>query len=140
MKNKLMMAVVGGIAGTLVMTLFMMMGPSMGLPRMDPPQLLADMLGTSIQVGWVMHFMIGIIFALLYAYIFLDMLKGIANNMLKGVVFGIITFLIAQITMVLMAQLMEGMPAPGADMVPMMIVSLVTHIIFGTIVALFVKD
>lgn len=134
MKNKIVMSIVGGISATIVMTLIMILGASMGMPKMEPWQMLADKMGTSIAVGWVMHFMIGIIFALSYAYIFMGKLKGISQGWARGAVFGIIAFVIAQIAMMVMGNAM-----PDEGMIPMIMAGLMGHVIFGAVVGLIVK-
>ena len=67
MQNKITKSITAGIIGTTVMTLFMMIAPMMGMPKMSAPHMLSGMLGVPIAVGWIMHFMIGTIFAFAYA-------------------------------------------------------------------------
>ncbi|MBG0780957.1 MAG: hypothetical protein H0S84_01675 [Bacteroidales bacterium] len=43
------------------MTLIMMVGPMMGMPKMNPATMLSMMMGFPLIVGWIMHFMIGLI-------------------------------------------------------------------------------
>jgi hypothetical protein len=45
MKSKLLQAVFGGIAATLVMTIVMVIAPYMGLLKMNPAAMLAIMMG-----------------------------------------------------------------------------------------------
>jgi hypothetical protein len=74
MKTKITQALIGGIAATLVMTMVMFIGPMMGLPKMNPASMLSMMIGVPVFMGWVLHFMIGIIFALVYMYLFVPFL------------------------------------------------------------------
>ena len=139
MNTKIQKSILAGIIGTAVMTLVMMIAPMMGMPKMSPPQMLSGMMGMPIFVGWVMHFMIGIIFAFVYTYLCIFKWK-ISNVYLKGVVFGIVVFVAAQIVMKLMGMMMPmPMPAEG-EMIPMIIGSLMGHIIFGVVVAKVVGD
>jgi len=69
MKTKIQKTIVGGIAGTGIMTLIMLMAPMMGIPKMNPPEMLSGMLGLPLIIGWIMHFMIGIVFASFYVYV-----------------------------------------------------------------------
>jgi hypothetical protein len=92
-----------GIVGTIIMTIVMMIAAMMGMPRMSPPAMLAGMTGMPIAVEWVMHFMIGIIFAFAYTYLFAPKVK-IGNIFLKGAVFGFIAFVFAQIMIAVMVQ------------------------------------
>jgi len=68
MNNKILKTVLAGIIGTVIMSVMTMVAPMMGLPEMSPPAMLAGMLGMPDFMGWIMHFMIGIIFAFAYSY------------------------------------------------------------------------
>ena len=59
--------ILAGIIATAVMSVVMKMAPRMGLPEMDIPKLLGSMFGNNNMVGWVMHFVAGIVFAFIYA-------------------------------------------------------------------------
>ena len=133
MNTRIQRTVLAGIIGTAIMTVVMMVAPLLGMPRMSPPNMLAEILGMPVFVGWVMHFMIGIVFA--FAYTYLCILKHkISNVWLKGIVFGIIAFVFAQIMMGIMGMMMP-MPKMEGSMVLMAIGSLMGHIIFGMAVA-----
>ncbi len=112
----------------------------MGMPKMSPPALLAMMMGVPIGIGWLMHFMIGIIFALSYAFFFINVVKKVNGNILKGAIFGIAAFVFAQIAMAVMGAMFGGMPPMEGSVALVMIGSLMGHIIFGIVVALFVKE
>ncbi|MFU8842697.1 MAG: DUF6789 family protein [Bacteroidales bacterium] len=140
MNTKISQAIVGGLAATLVMTLIMMLGPMMGMPKMNPAAMLSMMMGFPLIVGWIMHFMIGVIFALMYIYFMLPLLKKLKNRIVKGAIFGMAAFVFAQIAMMIMGALFGGMPSPEGSMVVMMIGSIMGHVIFGIVVALFVKE
>jgi len=139
MTSKIQQAIIGGIVATIVMTLIMFIAPMMGMPKMNPPKLLGAMMGFSVTIGWIMHFMIGIIFALLYAYIFLPLLKGIGNNTLRGGVFGIIVFILALVVMMMMVAVLGEKPPMQGSMAMIIMGAVIGHIIFGIIVGLFVK-
>ncbi len=49
---KIPKALLGGITGTTAMSLFMMLAPLMGIPKMNPAQMLSSMMGFPIWVGW----------------------------------------------------------------------------------------
>jgi len=111
------------------MTAFMMLAPFMGLPEMSPPEMMAGMIGVSVIIGWIMHFMIGIIFALLYAG-FISSMLPIHNIWIKGLAFGVIAFVLGQVGMMAMRAIFD-IAGPDGNMMPMMIASLVGHIVFG---------
>jgi len=120
-------------------TLVMMIAPMMGMPKMSPPAMLSMMMGFPLVVGWVMHFMIGVIFAMAYAFFFIKLVKKVNNNILKGAIFGMAVFIFAQIMMAIM-EMMFPMPPMKGSMMLMMVGSITGHVIFGIMVAMFVKE
>lgn len=68
MNTKIQKTVLAGIIGTAIITLVMMITPILGFPKMSPPKMLSGMLHVPLLVGWIMHFITGIIFAFLYTY------------------------------------------------------------------------
>jgi uncharacterized membrane protein YagU involved in acid resistance len=140
MQQKISRAILAGVIGTIVMTVITFLAPLMGMPKMSPPQMLAGMMSVSIVIGWIMHFMIGIIFAFAYVYIISGWLAKINSQVLKGVVFGIIVFVFAQIAMKVISGMTGGM-APSSDNMFLIIVgSLIGHIMYGIGVALTTKE
>jgi len=133
MNTKIQKSILAGIIGTAIMTVIMMVAPMMGMPKMSPPEMLAGILGMPVFVGWIMHFMIGIMFAFAYTYLCIFKHK-ISNVWLKGAVFGIIAFIFAQIMMAIMGMMMP-MPTTEGSMLLTMIGSLMGHIIFGMAVS-----
>jgi uncharacterized membrane protein YagU involved in acid resistance len=102
--------------------------------------MLSGMLGVPIAVGWIMHFMIGTIFATTYVFYISHLLRKIENHVLRGAVFGIIVFVFAQMMIKIMAMMMPPMPAPEGSMMLMMVGSILGHIVFGITVALTAKE
>ena len=131
-------SLLAGLAATAVMTMVTMAAPYMGFPPMSPPNMLSAMTGLPIVVGWGMHFMIGVIFALSYAFLFLDRVK-LTNIVVKGAVFGFAVFVFAQIAMAMMGAIMGPMPAPDGNMVLLLIGSIMGHVIYGIVVALIAR-
>lgn len=132
MNTKFKKSILAGIIGTVLMTAVMMIAPMMGMPKMSPPEMLSGMLNMPIFVGWIMHFMTGIIFAFSYTYLFSCKLPG--NLYIKGLLFGVIIFIIAQIMMAVMKSMMP-MHSMKGPMMMTMIGSLMGHIIFGIAVS-----
>ena len=133
MNTKVQKSILAGIIGTAIMTLVMFVAPMMGMPKMSPPEMLSGMLGKSIFVGWIMHFIIGIIFAFSYTY-WISKSK-ITNEWIKGAVFGIIVFVFAKIIMAIMEIIMPMHKMEEASMILTMAGSLIGHIIFGMTVS-----
>lgn len=140
MNSKVKQSIIAGVIATAVMTVVMFVAPLMGMPEMNPPQMLSSMMGLPIIVGWIMHFMVGIIFALAYTFLALPILGKISSDVLKGTIFGVIIFIFAQIMMALMGAIMGGMPSPEGNIVLMIMGSIIGHIVFGIVVALIVKS
>lgn len=137
MNNKIQKSIFAGIIGTAIMTMVMFIAPMMGMPKMSPPDMLAGMLGVPSIAGWVMHFMIGIIFALAYTYLFAPKVK-IGNLFVKGAVFGFVVFIFAQIMLAIMGAMLP-MPEMEGSMILVMIGSIIGHIIYGMAVSKTVK-
>lgn len=123
-------SILGGFAGTLVMTGMMyMVAPMMGL-HMDIAQMLGSMLANNWTAGMMMHFVNGtIIFPMIYAYLLFQWLPG--NPTMKGAAWGVILWLLAQ---VMVMPMMGGgffSMAMGGMMAAMG--SLVGHLLYGGI-------
>jgi len=139
MTNQIQKAFVGGIIGTAAMTLVMFGASIMGMPKMSPPHMLSMMLGFPTMVGWFMHFMIGIIFAMMYVFVINKMLKKISRALLKGAIFGVFAFIFGQVMIAILGTIFWSPPMEGSMMLAM-IESILSHLIFGIVVALDVKE
>lgn len=120
-------AVVAGIAGTVVMTVVgAWIAPMMGMPPMNPAEMLAGAMGGLLVLGWIAHFMIGTVLALIYAAV-APALPG--PPAARGALYAIAPFLVAQIVVMPMM----GMPLFSGSVV-MAMGSLVGHLIYGAVV------
>src|SRR3954451_1921721 len=95
-------AAAASFIGTAVMTTLLLIEPSVGLPKIAMGQVLSTSLGlTSAHLtigpalGWVLHFLIGMLLALIYAAVFNRTLPGSAIT--RGMLFGIVVFIVAQL-------------------------------------------
>ncbi len=130
-------AVVAGLVGTAVMTCLMLVAPLAGLPRLAIGQLLSTLLAVSIAflpigpaTGWVLHALFGILLAVNYAAVFVGRLPG--APLARGALYGVLVFVAAQLVF---------MPAVGAGVfsrgdVPMILGSLLGHLVYGGLVGL----
>jgi uncharacterized membrane protein YagU involved in acid resistance len=126
-KPHLARAVAAGVAGTAVMTVVSVyVAPMMGMPKMNPAEMLAGQMGGSLVLGWVAHFMIGSVLAVGYAFVG-GSLAGPA--WLRGALYGLAPWLLAQVAVMPMM----GMPFFSGSMV-MAGGSLVGHLIYGAVV------
>lgn len=127
MNLKLQKAVLAGIAGTAAMTAVgIWLAPAMGLPRMNPAEMLAAAMRGMMLLGWVAHFMIGIVLAASYALV-AARLPGPAA--VRGALYAILPWIVAQTVVVPMM----GMPLFSGSAV-MAGESLVGHLVYGLVV------
>ena len=127
MEHKWTRAIAAGLIGTLVMTAVgLWMAPLMGLPPMNPANLLAGAMGGNLLLGWAGHLMIGIVLALIYAVV-APWLRG--PPPVRGAIYALAPWLVAMVAMMPMM----GMPAFGGAAGPA-IGSLVGHLVYGAIV------
>lgn len=120
-------AIFAGVIGTAAMTLMMMVAPLMGMPKMDVAAMLSGFMQMPILMGWMAHFMIGIVLAFGYALIFVPRVE--LRPILNGAVYGLIPWLMAQV----IVMPMMGAPLFSGSFV-MSMGSLVGHLIFGGVV------
>lgn len=140
-------AIVAGLLATLIFTAVLRMAPRMGLPNMDIVSLLGSMFNPqgNAVLGWMMHLMMGVVFALIYASLWR---AGIgAATWLGGLAFGAVHWLIVGMVMLMIPMLHAGiragkMQAPGAYMTAnggglmAFMGGLVGHMLYGLVVAL----
>jgi len=130
MNKDLISILKGGIIATAAMTLLMLIAPMMGMPKMPIGNMLAGFMGIPVALGWIAHFMIGVVLAAGYVYFLKDKLSG--KPAIKGILFALIPFFMAQIMV---------MPMMGAGFfsmntgAPMMMVmgSLIGHVVYGAV-------
>jgi hypothetical protein len=153
-------AVVGGLAGTIVLTTMLRAASELGLTRMDIPFLL----GTAVTedrvhakaIGYALHFVFGLLFALAYYAIFvvLD-----ASGVLLGALFGLVHALFAASALVnvllpvVHPRMGTGFDAAGSA--PLLeppgflllnygrqtpLVTVIAHVVYGAIVGGFVSQ
>lgn len=139
-------AVIAGIVATLVFTTVLVMAPKMGMPKMDIVSLLGSMFSARSNpvLGWMMHLMMGIVFALIYAFLW-SLGFGRATWGI-GLIFGAVHWLIVGMVMGMIPMLHVGIKrgavkAPGLWMtnnggVMAFMGGLVGHAIFGAVAAL----
>lgn len=131
MQHNLGKAILAGLAGTLVMTLVMLMAPLMGMPPMPIGNMLAGFMGIPVVLGWVAHFMIGAVLAIIYATVFASRLPG--GAVVRGALYGLIPWFLAQIMvnpMMGAGFFASNTPAP----LMMVLGSMLGHLAYGAVV------
>jgi uncharacterized membrane protein YagU involved in acid resistance len=123
--NKIRASIIGGIIGGIVLGIMMQMTGKIPV--------IAGMFGSdSLLVGWVIHMVISIIFAIGYGLLVFNNNKYI----LVGILHGVLIWIIGPL---LIMPLMMGMGVMFASMfTAAMLMSLMTHIMFSLIVAITV--
>jgi len=151
-------AVVGGVAGTLVLTTMLRAASELGLTRMDIPFLL----GTAVTedrvrakaAGYALHFVFGLLFALAYWVVFVVIDE---SGVLLGALFGLVHALFASSALVnvllpvVHPRMGTGFTAAGSS--PLLeppgflllnygrqtpLVTVIAHVVYGAIVGGFV--
>lgn len=131
-------AVLAGLVGTAIMTIVAMVaGPMMGI-EMDVPKMLSGFMRTPVIVGWLAHFMIGTILALIYAAFVIDLLPGAL--WVRGALYGLAPFLLAQI-MVMPIMGMGFFTSNAPNTIKLVMGSLIGHLVYGaTVGAIYGKS
>ena len=115
------------------------MAPLMGVPKMDVPALLGGMFGmNSLAFGWIMHFVVGVVLALIYMYWFVDHLVG--APWVRGLTFSVLPWLATMVVIAPMLPLVNPMLVkmpPGFFLANMCVMgpmgSLIGHLIWGAV-------
>jgi len=125
--------VIAGLVGTGVMTMMMLMAPMMGMPKMNIGEMLAGFMGMPATLGWIAHFIIDTLLAVIYANVFLNRLPG--TPWIKGMLFSLIPWFVAQVVMSPMMGagfFASNTPAP----VMMVMGSLIGHLVYGAVIGI----
>lgn len=145
MMNDFLVAMIGGLVGTTLMTSMMLFGRQLKLPAIDAHGILGYVLHAERAngLGYVMHWLMGAVFAIGYALVF-RLIPG--NTLALGVILGIIHWLIVGWMFALAPLIHAGMKAgtveqTGAYMLKSLgfvgfIAGMIGHIVFGLAVAL----
>jgi uncharacterized membrane protein YagU involved in acid resistance len=127
MKVNFARAALAGIVATFTMTVVgVFIAPMMGIPRMNPADMLAGQMGGNAILGWLGHVMIGITLAIFYAVI-QSRIPG--PPAIRGALFGLLPWAMAM----LMVMPMMGMPLFGGA-ASTAVGSLIGHLVYGATV------
>ncbi|MEJ2484727.1 MAG: hypothetical protein P8Y68_03230 [Anaerolineales bacterium] len=137
--------IVSGMIGAVAISMVMALAPRMGMPKMDIVSMLSTMFGRPNRtLGWVMHLMMGIVFALIYAFFWSINLGG--ATLLNGLIFGSIHWLVVGMIMGMIPMMHAGIKsgsvqAPGLWMTAnggamAFVGGWMGHMVFGVVVVL----
>ena len=126
MNSKVKHSIIAGIIATAFMSIL-----AAGIADM-----LASFMHIPLAMGWVLHFMVGIILSFIFFFFFLGKLPG--NLIIQGVLYSLIPFIVAQ--MIMMPMMDMGIFSSKTE-APLMNVmgSLGAHIIYGLVLGLYAK-
>ncbi|MDZ4259603.1 MAG: DUF6789 family protein [Gemmatimonadales bacterium] len=125
--------VVAGVIATLVMTAVgLYLAPMMGMPAMNPAEMLGMKMGGSVAMGWAAHLMIGVVLAFIYAKLALGKLPG--PPVVQGALFGLAPWLFSQVVM--MPLMMGAEMFSGSMQVAMG--SMIGHLVYGAVLGAIV--
>jgi uncharacterized membrane protein YagU involved in acid resistance len=129
MNPNIVKAILGGIAGTLMMSLMMrFVAPMMVGQPMNIAAMLGNMMGNNYAMGMAVHIMLGVlVFPLIYAILIFRFLPG--APLLKGLTWGLILWLIAETLIMPMAGAGFFMSEIGG--MKAVIAALMGHLVYG---------
>lgn len=127
-------AIATGVIATASMTALLLIEPAIGLPQIAIGQVLSTSLSLTTAlssvgpaVGWLVHFAVGILWAVLYAEVVEQRLPG--APVVRGLLYGAAVFLLAQT--VLLPLVGAGFFSRGDP--AMLAGSLLGHLVFGSV-------
>lgn len=123
-RNTIQLAL-AGVTASIAMSAVAMMAPFMGMPPMNPANMLGAMMGNNILLGWAAHLMIGVTLAYGYGTI-RNLLPG--SLPLSGALYALAPWLVAQ----LMVMPMMGKGVFSGSLVLAM-GSLMGHLVYGAV-------
>ena len=128
-------ALVAGLVATAAMTALLLVEPSVGLPKIAIGQVLSSALGLASArlgggalLGWIIHFLVGMLLALLYAAVFYRRLPG--GPLARGLIYGGLVFVMAQV--LFMPLVGGGLFSRGDGQ--LLAGSLLGHLVYGGLV------
>ncbi|WP_340122525.1 DUF6789 family protein [Methylobacter svalbardensis] len=129
MNPNIIKAILGGIVGTLMMSLMMRFAaPMMVGQPMDIAAMLGNMMGGVYALGMAAHIMLGVlVFPLIYALLVFRLLPG--GPLIKGMPWGLILWLIAETMVMPMAGAGFFMSEIGG--IKAVMAALMGHLVYG---------
>lgn len=133
--NKLVSGMLAGLIATVVLSVLMVIKGMMGMmPDVNVIKMLAGQMNSSASMGWVAHFMIGVIgYGIIYAVLFAN--KTTNKNVQNGILLAVIGWLLMMVVLMpMMGAGLFGLQMPSGVMVP--VATFILHLIFGATLGL----
>ncbi|MDZ7803536.1 DUF6789 family protein [Thiohalophilus sp.] len=124
-----------GLTATVVLSILMVLKGMMGLmPDLNVIAMLSAQMSSGAAMGWLAHFMIGVIgYGLAYSLVFGNLPLG--GHGLRGIILGVVGWLVMMVVLMpMMGGGLFGTAMPSGMMVP--VATLVLHAIFGAVLGL----
>lgn len=124
--------ILAGLAATVVLSVLMIIKAKMGMmPDVNVIAMLAKTMGGGPAIGWLAHFMIGVvIYGVIYSAVFSKL--PLTSSAARGAALGVAGWLLMMIAvMPMMGAGFFGLGLASGIMVP--IVTLVLHLIYGVV-------
>jgi hypothetical protein len=129
MKPNVIRAVLGGAAGTALLTIMTLkVAPMIVGHPMDIPAMMSAMIGGPLALGWAAHVMLGVaIFPITYAFIVYRFLPGPPS--LRGALWGVVLWVIVEAMVMPMAG--NGFFSSTNGGAKAVAVALMGHVVYG---------
>ncbi len=130
-------AIIAGSTGRMAMILLIYIGPSIGLPRIDPLSVLGSVAAPSkeaaVTLGGAIHFSVGVAFAIVYAALWS---AGIGRpTWTWGLLFGAVHGLLIIALLLMVAVRMYPQTSSYLRQGRVLFAIVLSHLIYGVIVA-----
>ena len=131
MKPNPIKAILGGVVGTVVLTMMTLKVAPMILGRpMDIPAMLSGMLGGSLALGWAAHILLGVaVFPLTYVFVVFRFLPGVPA--LRGALWGVALWVAVEVTVMPTAG--NGFFSSTNGGPKAVLVALMGHVVYGAL-------
>jgi hypothetical protein len=131
MKPNPIKAILGGVVGTVVLTMMTLKVAPMILGRpMDIPAMIAGMMGGPLALGWAAHILLGVaVFPLTYVFIVFRLLPGVPA--LRGALWGVALWVAVEVTVMPMAG--NGFFSSTNGGPKAVLVALMGHVVYGAL-------
>jgi len=131
MKPNPIKAILGGVVGTVVLTMMTLKVAPMILGRpMDIPAMISGMMGGPLALGWAAHILLGVaVFPLTYVFVVFRFLPGVPA--LRGALWGVALWVAVEVTVMPMAG--NGFFSSTNGGPKAVLVALMGHVVYGAL-------
>ena len=131
MKPNPIKAILGGVVGTVVLTMMTLKVAPMILGRpMDIPAMISGMMGGPLALGWAAHILLGVaVFPLTYVFVVFRFLPGVPA--LRGALWGVALWVAVEVTVMPTAG--NGFFSSTNGGPKAVMVALMGHVVYGAL-------